>query len=115
MKKSLLKITAVLMVALIVCVALASCGKTLKGTYSAEKAQTGIELVFDGKDVKINVKALGATLASVDATYEIKGDKINISVGETDNEEAKALNGEFDFEQGDDYIKIATVKYTKKS
>jgi hypothetical protein len=101
----------------------ASCGKKLSGTYSAEIFRTGTSMTFDGKNVKIaiNVTILGE-VASMDATYKIKDDKITFEIAneeEVTNELAKkviaALEEPADFEEGDDYIKIGETKYTKKA
>lgn len=112
MKKTV-RILAVAMALLMVTLVFASCGKTLKGTYSAEVLSSGVELEFSGKNVTITAKALGAEVASTEATYKIKDDKITITV-ESDDEELKDLNGTFDFEETDDGIKIGAVEYKKK-
>ena len=49
---------------------------------------------------------------AVEGKYSIKDDQITITF-EGDDKDAKAFNGTFDFEKGDDYIKIGGVKYTK--
>ncbi len=120
MKKSL-RIVAALLVALTLCLCLASCGNTLKGTYTADFAGTGTKLVFDGKDVTISYIVAGKELASIDATYEIKDDEITFKFVEADGEEksmleelAEELEKPVSFEKGDDYIKIADVKYEKE-
>ncbi len=113
MKKSV-RILAVVMAVLMVTLVLASCGKTISGTYSAEALGTGNTLEFSGKKVTITYKLLGTQVGEpVEGTYEIKDDKITITV-ETDSKDIGALNGTFDFEEGDDYIKIGIIKYTKK-
>ena len=113
MKKSI-RILAVVMAVLMVTLVLASCGKTLKGTYSAEIAGTGNTLEFSGKKVTITYKFLGQQVGdAVEGTYEIKDNKITITV-ETEDKEIGSLNGTFDFEEGDGYIKIGIIKYTKK-
>ncbi len=118
MKKSV-KILAVVMVAAMLCLCLASCGKTLKGKYSADVLGTGTTLDFDGKDVKIAITVtLLGEVASLDATYQIKDDQITFEIAdeeEVDNALAKkvikALEEPSDFEEGEDYIKIDGVKY----
>ena len=121
MKKTMTRIVAVALVAVMLCLGLASCGKTLSGTYSAEELGTGITLKFDGKDVKFTIKVLGSEVASFDATYEIKDDKITFDVAdeeEISNDFAKEIIEELeepvDFEEGDDYIKIDGDKFTKQ-
>ena len=67
MKKSVIKAAALIMAALVLCLALASCGKTLSGTYSMEAAGTGAELEFTGSKVNITPKLLGVYGTSVEA------------------------------------------------
>ena len=122
MKKTL-RILALALALVTVMAVFASCGKKLSGTYSAEVFGTGTSMTFDGKNVKIaiNVTILGE-VASMDATYKIKDDKITFEIAneeEVTNELAKqvsaALEEPADFEEGDDYIKIGETKYTKKA
>ncbi len=114
MKKSI-RILAVAMALLMVMVVFASCGKTLKGTYSAEVFGSGVELAFEGKEVTITLKVVGAELGSTTGTYKIEDDKITLTF-ESDNDKVNAYNGTFDFEEGEDYIKIGTFgKFTKKA
>ena len=54
MKKSV-RILAVALALLMVTLVFASCGKTLKGTYSAEIVGTGVEMTFEGKNVTITL------------------------------------------------------------
>lgn len=116
MKKSI-KIVSVVLVALMLCLCLASCAKTLKGKYTADVLGTGTTLTFDGSDVKIGITVLGSEVASLDASYTIKDDKITFDIADDDvtNTLAKkvinSLEEAQDFEEGDDYIKIGDVKY----
>ena len=113
MKKSV-RILAVVMAVLMVTLVLASCGKTLSGTYSAEALGTGVTLEFSGKKVTMTNKVLGTQVGDpVEGTYKIEDNKITITV-ETEDKDIGALNGTFDFEEGEDYIKIGIIKYTKK-
>ena len=75
MKKTL-RIVALAMVAVILCLSLASCGKKISGTYSAEVFGTGVEYDFKGSKVAITVKALGAELGSAEGKYSIKDNQI---------------------------------------
>ena len=112
MKKSV-KVLALVMVAAMLCLALVSCGKKLSGEYEATLLGSGVVLAFEGKKVTYTAKVLGMEAATVEGEYSIKGDQITLSFGE-DDDDAKKLNGTFDFEQGDDYIKIGTFgKFTK--
>ncbi len=112
MKKSI-RIIAAALVAVILCLSLAACGKTLSGTYSAEILGSGATYEFKGSKVTITVKALGAELASVEGKYSIKDDKITFEF-DSDDEDIKDYSGTFDFEETDDGIKIGLVEYTKK-
>ena len=112
MKRSV-RILAIAMVAVMLCLTLASCGKTLSGKYEATLLGSGIELEFNGKKVTYTAKVLGAEAASVEGTYEIKDDKITLSF-EGEDKDAEKMDGTFDFEEGEDYIKIGALgKFTK--
>lgn len=121
MKKSV-RILAVVMVALMLCLTLASCGKRLSGKYSADIWGTGTTMTFDGKNVKIAITVtLLGEVASLDATYKIEDNKISFDIAdeeEVTNELAKkvieSLETPVSFEEGEDYIKINDVKYEKK-
>lgn len=111
MKKSV-KILAVVMVALMLCLTLASCGKRLSGTYET----IGKKMTFDGKNVSVEY----LSLVTFTGTYEIKDGKISFDfTGEDEEDQEKykdfldTLTSKVDFEEGDDYIKIGGVKYTK--
>ena len=121
MKKVLSLVLAVAVLATL-CLTLASCGKKLSGKYSADVFGTGTTMTFDGNKVKIGFTVtLIGEVASVDATYKIKGDKITFEFADEDevsNDEAKkvieSLEEPASFEEGEDYIKINGVKYEKK-
>jgi hypothetical protein len=106
MKKTF-KILALVMVAAMLCCVLASCGSTLKGTYSAEVFTVRTAYTFDGKNVTIDAGALGFSKTVAEGTYKIEDNKIVFTFGE-ESEYA----GSFDFEKGEDYIKIQGVTYT---
>ena len=122
MKKAI-KIVALALALVTLLAAFTSCGKTLSGAYSADILGTGTKLTFDGKDVKIAITVtLLGEVASIDATYKIKGDEITFDIANEDeitNDLAKKVVAELEkpsaFEEGDDYIKIGDVKYTKKA
>ena len=104
--------------------ALASCAKTLSGTYEAGGDLLGTSYTFSGKNVTITIKAVGFT-KDIDGTYKIedndKGDTVitfTFAAEGEDEEEAQKYSGSFNFsegtEDGKDYIKVGGVKYTKK-
>ncbi len=111
MKKSI-RILAVALVAVILCLSLVSCGKKLSGTYAAEIIGTGAEYEFKGSKVTITVKALGAEIASAEGKYSIKDDKITFEF-DSEDEEVKSYSGEFDFEEKENSIKIGIIEYKK--
>ena len=103
------KIIALVLVAVMLTMTLASCGG-ISGTYSAEILGSGAEYEFKGSKVTITPKLLGGYGTPIEAKYKIKDDKITITIeGEEDSEYA----GTYDFEKGDDYIKIGAITYKK--
>ena len=114
MKKSV-RVLALVMVALMLCLTLASCGKKLSGTYSMEALGTGAELEFKGSKVTITLKVLGQAGDPVEGKYSIDGDKITFEF-DSEDKDVEKYDGTFDFEEGEDYIKIGTFgKFTKKA
>ena len=111
--KTTVKLMALALVLVMTLAILASCGKTLSGTYEAAMIGTGAELAFKGSKVTITVKAFGAELGSAEGKYSIDGDKITFTF-ETEDDDVKAYNGTFDFEEGENYIKVGLTKYEKK-
>jgi hypothetical protein len=111
MKKFTKVIAIVLVLATLVC-AFASCGKKIKGKYEATVFGTGTCLEFKGSKVMAQFKVLGTYGEAVEGKYEIKDGKITLTF-EGEDKNANALEGTFDFEEGEDYIKIGLVKYTK--
>ena len=111
MKKFTKVIAIVLVLATLVCV-FASCGKKIKGRYESTVFGIGTCLEFKGSKVLAQFKLGGYYGDAVEGKYEIKDGKITITF-EGDSEDAKKLEGTFDFEEGEGYIKIGLVKYTK--
>ena len=118
MKKTIIRIVALSLVAIMVCVALASCGKTLSGTYSNKIDVFGVSSTetvykFSGKKVTIEVTAGVAGFESTvdfEGTYKIEDDKITFTF-EGDGSE---YSGTVPFEKTDDGIKIAGIEYKKQ-
>ena len=119
MKKTL-RIMAIVMVALMLCLSLTSCfGKKLSGTYKAEVdlllAKATYEYTFKGKNVTLVVtKGTFATSEDKDTyegTYEIN-ELDNGDMEITFNfEDEDANSGTVSFEEGEGYIKIGGVTY----
>lgn len=112
MKKSV-KFLALVVTLVMLCTLLASCGKTLSGKYSMEEFGTGTTYEFSGKNVSITIKVLGAQVGdAIEGTYSIDDDQITFTFEGEDSEE---YSGTFDFEEGEDYIKIGEIgKLTKE-
>ena len=113
--KRLTKVLALAMVLAMTCLLLASCG--ISGTYK-NNGLFGLgatELTFKGSKITVEMGGVEA-----EGTYKIKGDKITIEFADENEDEAtfadlfRLLNGEHDFEKGDDYIKIGGTKYNKE-
>ena len=105
MKKTV-RILAVAMVAVMLCLVLASCGNKLSGTYEAEEMGVTVSYTFDGD--KVTMKAMGV---EIEGTYEIKDDEITIKY-EIAGEEVEETE---DFEKKDSKtIVIGGVELTKK-
>ena len=107
------KIVALVLVAVMLTMTLVSCGTKLSGTYAAEILGTGAEYEFKGSKVTITVKVLGAEVATAEGKYSIKKDEITFTF-ESDDEDVEKYDGTFDFEKGEDYIKIGALEYKAK-
>ena len=121
--KNVLKVVALLMVAVIACTALASCGNKISGSYKGEIniLVASYEVVYDFSGSKVTVThQLNSLLGNgdpvvVEGTYEIAeaaDGELEITF-EYESEDDVVKGGTFDFEEGDGYIKIGGVKYEK--
>ena len=110
MKSRIIKASSLVIALVLLTMAFASCS-TISGTYEYELAGTGASYEFSGSKVTITAKVLGAEVGSFDGKYSIKDDKITFTF---EDEEAEEYSGTFDFEKGDDYIKIGLIEYKKK-
>ena len=122
MKKSI-RILAVALIAVMLCVCLASCGNTLKGEYESKLGALGLirnTMEFEGENVTVKYWVSDIAVTTVEGTYTIKDDKITfdfVDESGVEHKDAKdflaTLTGELTFEKGDDYVKIGGVEYTK--
>ena len=110
---------ALVCVMLMGCVfALASCGKTLSGTYKGDAIVASATYSFKGSKVTVTAEALGFE-KSFEGKYEItENDEGNTVIIFTfGDEDAEKYSGEFSFAEGEEegtkYIKIGGVKYNK--
>ena len=112
MKKTI-RFIAIAMIAVMLCVSLASCGKTLSGEYRTEELMgTYTSYIFKGNKITKNSYVLGNKVsdASYEGTYKIDGSEITITYGDKDNSKTETLT----FEELDDgSIKIGVITYKK--
>ena len=115
MKKSV-RIIALCVVAVMVCLALASCGKTLSGEYymgdkTITKSYTTLN--FKGNKVTVDAYVLGnkVTAESYEAKYEIKDGNITMTWKDANGEEKSSTQTFVENEDGS--IKIGVVTYNK--
>lgn len=122
MKKTMRWI-ALALVAVMLCMMLVSCAKTLSGTYTAGGSVLGtggdVSYTFSGKKVTVTVTSSVFGMSSsteFEGRYEIaeaaNGDMTIIFTFEDDD--ARSYEGEFTFEETEKGIKIGLIEYTKK-
>jgi uncharacterized lipoprotein YehR (DUF1307 family) len=108
--KKFTKVLALVVVASMLCLILASCG-ALSGKYRDALGLTTYE--FKGNKVTLTISLLGAK-ESFEGTYKINKDgdeqEIEFTFGDKD---AKDYSGTFEFEKTDDGIKIGLFEYEK--
>ncbi len=127
MKKTILKTVALSLVALMLCVAFASCSNAPKGTYESER---GLSLEFAKEEVVVSWTNNGKT-TSIDGTFEMGENEdgeatITITLPESgwgdwlsgDAWIKESVDGTHEYNSGKDnngeYIEIGDVKYYKK-
>jgi hypothetical protein len=123
MKKTIRIVALMLVLVMSVC-ALASCGKKLSGKYEGKLEVLGqsVSVTYDFSGSKVDVTKVTNPIIGDSKTTTIEGEYEIIENAdetmdikftfETADEEIKS--GTFDFEEGEDYIKIAGIKYTLK-
>lgn len=116
MKKTVLKVVALMLVAVIACVAFVSCGKKLSGDYyfgdkTLTKSYT--EYSFSGSKVAIDVYLLGNKVGdqSYEAKYSIKDGEITLTWEDAEGE-AQSLTQTFE-ELDDGSIKVGALTLKK--
>ena len=123
MKKSI-RILAVALVAIMLCISLVSCGKKLNGSYKGEinVLVASYEVVYEFKGSKVTVTRQIESIIGdgdpvvVEGKYEIteaEDGELKITFEYEGEDDEVVKGGTFDFEEGEDYIKIGTVKYSK--
>ena len=124
------RVVAVALVAVVMCMMLASCGNTLSGSYSATYESNGIfglgkgtyTTTYEFKGNKVvrtdDVTVGGSTTTTVtNGTYEIKDDQIiftwDKNVETNENGDSVVSTNKYEFSKGDDFIYIGDTKYAK--
>ena len=110
MKKTVLKIVALMLVAVIACTALVSCGKKLSGEYKTALGTPSF--TFKGNKVTLKIDLL-ITATTIEGKYEIKDDQITFTWEGENADKAEDYSGTLAFAEGDGYITIGGVKYNK--
>jgi len=115
-----LKITSVVLVAVMLCVCLAGCGYTLSGTYEALGGAAS--LIFKGNKVTLKLTSLIGSATTIDGTYEIDEEAGTITfTWDTENDEeadaAEDYSGTLEFSENKEEgtIKIGIFTFTKKA
>ena len=124
--KKLTKVLALVLVAAMLCLVLASCGKTLSGTYSAEASLGGLvggktSFTFKGSKVILTVTGsnfiTGSSTTEYEGTYEItEAEDGTMSITfefEDSNDDTKKYGGTQRFSEDKDAgtIKIGAFTY----
>lgn len=121
MKKFTKVIAIVLVLAALVCV-FASCGKKLSGKYTGEVnlvlASYKVTYNFSGSKVTVTHTTsnfiTGSDTTTVEGKYEITENDNGMEITFTfEKEDDVAKSATYSFEEGEDYIKINGIKYTK--
>lgn len=121
MKKTLVRVLSLALLTVMLVTVLASCGG-LSGDYVGEIEVAGqkisVTYSFSGDDVTITTKTtiLGqVNTETKEATYEItENDDGTKEITFTMEIDGKEESNTVTFEEGDDYIKLGGIKYTKK-
>lgn len=123
MKKTSAKLFALILASVMLVCVLASCGKKVTaGSYTAELEilgqSAGVTYTFKGNKVEAEskVEILGfENSKTAEGTYEIvKDDDGDLEIKIDFEDETDIFkDGTYSFSEGDDYIKIAGVKYEK--
>lgn len=106
--KTMIKVIAIATLAVILCVALVSCGVP-SGKYTGLGGARSYE--FKGNKVTVSQYALLGTIVT-EATYKVKDGKITFTY--KDDSDSADLEREATYEKTDDGIKINGVEYKKE-
>ncbi len=110
--KNIIKVVAVAVAALMLCLSLVSCGTKLNGEYECDMGVLGeYTLEFKGSDVTLSVKNILGKITDYEGTYEINDDKITF----TFEDDEAPLEGSFEFDEDEDSgdIEIGELNFKK--
>ncbi len=120
--KNFLRSVSLVLVLVTVCLSLASCGKSISGSYTAEaelfglKGETTYTFGAFGKVTRTHKATVAGKVTTTEAEgkYKIEkdGDKMEITLTFEDDKGEKVENT-YTFEKGEDSIKIGLVEYKK--
>ena len=119
--KTMIKVMAVTLLAVMMCTMLASCS-TINGTYSGTIKVILVDVKytyeFKGNNVTVTTETpvFGTTIVFTQTgTYEIKDDQITFTWNDGEEKDGATVveSGPFKFEKGSDYIKIGELTWTK--
>lgn len=114
MKKIVSRVVATTMAVVLLLTMLTACGTSISGKYENELLGLSFEFKSGGNVnftyPKFDLSSLSMSDVMVEGKYEIKDDKIILIF---DDEGAKDYAGELSFEQGDGYVKIDGITFTK--
>ena len=122
MKKTVFKLAAIMLAVVMMSCMFASCAKKLSGSYQTDATFLGqgmnVTYTFSGGKFEATSKVtlLGTVNSeTVNGTYEIiEFDDGSMEIKLDFEEESTAFHdGTYTFDQGEDYIKIAGLQYTK--
>lgn len=107
--KNFVRIASLVLVVVVLTMTLASCGGVSGSYTTGEALGTGVTYTFKGSKVTIEAKVIGV-VTTFEGKFKVKDDKITFTF---EDDKAKSYEGEFAFEKGKDYVKIAGITYTK--
>jgi hypothetical protein len=122
MKKTIIKLAAIMLAVVMMSCMFASCAKKLSGSYEADASLfgqgVGVTYTFSGSKFTATTKVtlLGQVSSEeVSGVYEIiEYDDGSMEIKlDFEDETATLRDGTYTFDQGEDYIKIAGIKYKK--
>lgn len=124
MKKTVIRIMALVLVVVMAGAVLVSCGKTVSGTYKGKVDAFGLagaEVTYKFSGKKVTVTATASVLGfektvESDGTYEItENDDGTLSITfDFESDDASSYGGTVSYEKTEKGIKLGGIEYTKQ-